>query len=294
MNTLAIAGVGLIGGSFGLALRKAGFKGRILGISSAATIRRAVRSGAIDEGVSIEEALRVCDVLYLAQPIGVILQTIERIGPLLTRDIFITDAGSTKRTIVARASAHIRRGQFVGGHPVAGKEVQGIGAADPDLFCNRPYILTPPSIDSLHTPLAGEFVRWLDRIGSDVVVMSPTSHDRALAFTSHLPQLVSTALAGVISSEFKDNEAPPPAGPGLRDMMRLAQSPFDIWEDILGTNADEVRHALQVYIDKLTDFRDNLTSSALVCDFTLAAQAASRFRGKPSPEVQARQRETDT
>jgi prephenate dehydrogenase len=295
VNTVAIAGVGLIGGSFGLALRKAGFGGRLLGISSPATIATAVERGAIDEGVSLEQALQECDVLYLAQPIAVILQTIERTGALLLRDIFITDAGSTKRTIVGRAASHLRRGQFVGGHPIAGKEVRGVAAADSDLFRGQPYILTPNTPNALHTPLAREFVQWLGRIGSEVLVMSAASHDRALAYTSHLPQLASTALAGVISSEFMENEAPLPAGPGLRDMTRLAQSPFEIWDDILSTNADEVSHALEVYIDKLTNFRDNLTSSKLVRDFTLAAQAAGRLRSrqKPSLECQAHQREAD-
>jgi prephenate dehydrogenase len=296
VNTIAIAGVGLIGGSFGLAVRKAGFTGRLVGISSPATIARAIEVGAIDAGVSLREAVAFCDLLYLAQPVAVILQTIEEIGPLLTRDILITDAGSTKRTIVDRAVAHIHRGQFIGGHPIAGKEVRGVAAADADLFRNRPYVLTPDERNSLHTPLARELVQWLGRIGSEVMVMSAASHDRALAYTSHLPQLASTALAAIMSSEFSHKGENLPAGPGLYDMTRLAQSPFEIWGDILGTNADEVSHALQVYIDKLTDFRDNLTSSKLVRDFTLAAEAAGRLRGrqKPSPAGTARQRDKDT
>jgi prephenate dehydrogenase len=283
MNTVAIAGVGLIGGSFGLALRKAGFTGRILGISSPATIQQAVARGAIDEGVTLDEALRATDLLYLAQPISVILETIEKIGPLLSRDILITDAGSTKRTIVERAAKYLRAGQFLGGHPVAGKETRGVGAADAELFRSRSYILTPQSASELHTPLAGEFVRWLKRIGAEVEIMSVESHDRALAFTSHLPQLLSTALASVISREFSQNDALPPAGPGLQDMTRLAQSPFEIWRDILDTNTAEVRHALEVYIDKLSNFRDNLTSSTLVRDFTSAAEAVGRLRDRHKP-----------
>lgn len=287
MNTIAIAGVGLIGGSFGLALRKAGFTGRILGISSPSTIEQAREMGAIDEGVTLEEALQISDVLYLAQPIFVIVETIERIGALLTRDIFITDAGSTKRAIVERARKSLKRGEFLGGHPIAGKEVRGVGAAEADLFSGRPYLLTPESEDSLHTQAAVDFAQWLDRIGSDVVIMSPVSHDRSLAFTSHVPQLASTALAAVISDEFSQNERFIPAGPGLQDMTRLARSSFEIWSDILNTNSDEVRHALEVYIDKLSNIRDNLTSSALVCDFTSAAEAAGRVRRrhKPSPGV---------
>lgn len=289
MDTIAIAGVGLIGGSFGLALRKAGFRGRILGISSPATIARAMEVRAIDQGVSLEDGLQSADVLYLAQPIGVILETLERVGALLARDIFITDAGSTKRTIVERAANHLKRGQFLGGHPIAGKEQRGVVAADPDLFRGRPYVLTPQKQDALHTPAAREFIAWLGRIGSDVVVMSTASHDRMLAVTSHLPQLASTALGAVIASEFGGNEQFIPAGPGLRDMTRLAASSYDIWGDILSTNTDEVRHALEVYIDKLTNFRDNLTSSTLVRDFTSAAEAAGRLRGRHKPSwVQAR------
>jgi prephenate dehydrogenase len=290
MNTLAIAGVGLIGGSFGLALRKAGFTGRILGISSAETIARARELGAIDEGVSLEEALDQADVLYLSQPINVILETIAYLGPLLKRDILITDAGSTKRTIVGQAQTHIQRGQFLGGHPIAGKEVRGVAAADPDLFRSRPYVLTPEPLASLDTPAARDFVSWIAKIGSEIVILSANSHDRALAFTSHLPQLASTALASIISSEFIEKGSVVPAGPGLQDMTRLAHSSFEIWRDILGNNSDEVRHALEVYIDKLTNFRDNLTSSTLVRDFTSAAEAAGRLRDwqKPGSAVKAR------
>jgi prephenate dehydrogenase len=287
VNSIAIAGVGLIGGSFGLALRKAGFTGRIAGISSPATISRAIELGAIDEGISLEEALRTADVLYLAQPISVILTSIEQIGPLLARDVLITDAGSTKRTIVQRAEKHLKRGEFLGGHPIAGKEVRGVAAADPDLFRGRPYVLTPEAQDGPHTPVGVAFVGWLDRIGANVVKMSPALHDRTLAFTSHVPQLASTALAAVIAGEFGEKDQFVPVGPGLQDMTRLAESSFDLWADILSTNADEVGHALEVYIDKLSNFRDNLTSSALVRDFTSAADAAGRLRGrqKPSPGV---------
>ncbi len=137
MRTLAIAGVGLIGGSLGLALRKRGFPGTILGISSPKTIETALSRGAIDRGVTLQEAAAEADVILLAQPISVILQTIEELIPIARPDCLITDAGSTKRLICERGGA---LPCFLGGHPMAGKETTGIGAADADLFSGRPWI----------------------------------------------------------------------------------------------------------------------------------------------------------
>src|ERR1051325_674432 len=136
---VSIVGVGLIGGSFALALRKAGYRGRIIGVSSARTIERALQLGVIDEAMPLDEAAAKSDVLYLAQPIGQILDTLDRLSAISLGDTLVTDAGSTKRAIMARAR-HIPR--FVGGHPMAGKESRGVEVADADLFQRRPHALT--------------------------------------------------------------------------------------------------------------------------------------------------------
>ena len=143
-SKIGIVGAGLIGGSFALAMRKAGFGGSVLGVSSPATIEVAKRCGVIDEGVTLECAVAECGLLYLAQPIGRIIETIGRLGALpLKPGLLVTDAGSTKRQIVSAGERALPAGVFVGGHPMAGKESRGPENADADLFVGRTYFLTP-------------------------------------------------------------------------------------------------------------------------------------------------------
>ena len=275
MRSLAIVGVGLIGGSLGLALRKAGFQGQILGVSSERSLAAAIARGAIDSGATLEEASGTADVLYLAQPISGILSTIDRLAPLLRPGPLVTDAGSTKVEIVARARTALGADRFLGGHPMAGKAARGVEEADPDLFRNRVYVCTPA--EGQAAPHAGEFLDWLRRCGASIVTMSPEEHDRTVAVTSHLPQLLSTALARVVAGEVAPDRFAI-SGPGLQDMTRLALSSWDVWGDILSTNRVEVDHALNVYIDKLTEMRDTLRSQALDVDFRIAAHMAGLLR----------------
>jgi len=152
MRTVAIAGVGLIGASFGLALRKAGFRGRILGVSSPDAIREAIEVGAIDEGLPLEIAVPQADLIYLSQTIRRIVSTIGALDLHLKPGTLVTDAGSTKVEIVACARDHIRKAQFLGGHPLAGKETRGAASADAELFRGRTYVLTPSHEEELETP----------------------------------------------------------------------------------------------------------------------------------------------
>ncbi len=202
METVAIFGVGLIGGSFALALRKAGFTGRIIGVnpgvSSDDTIRAAIALNVIEEALPAEEAAARADLLYLAQPIHTIINSLSGLNSWVKPDALITDAGSTKQAIVDRASQVISRAQFLGGHPMAGRERRGVEAAEADLFQGRPYVLTPRSPSELESPTAREFLGWIPRIGSFPVILKPDEHDRIVAFTSHLPQLASTALAATL------------------------------------------------------------------------------------------------
>src|SRR5258708_22478010 len=143
MHTVAIIGVGLIGGSFGLALKKAGFTGSIVGASSEATLRAALARGAIDEAAPLADAARGADLIYLAQPIGRILDTLHHIDGFVNRGALITDAGSTKSAIVSAARKHIRSGAFLGGHPMAGKEERGGAGAQPGPFPRPPDRVEP-------------------------------------------------------------------------------------------------------------------------------------------------------
>jgi prephenate dehydrogenase len=278
LRTVAIVGAGLIGGSFGLALKKAGFAGEIVGVSSEKALEDARRRGAIDRGAALDEAAREADLIYLAQPIGRILDTLRRLDPLVKQDALITDAGSTKSAIVAAAGESIRRCQFLGGHPMAGKEKRGAAEAEADLFAGRTWVLTPTGEAELNTPRAVEFIGWIRRIGAKPLIMTPEQHDRAVSFTSHLPQLASTALAEVVGENLGAPEELQAAGPGLADMTRLASSAFEIWQDILATNSDSIDRALAAYIRKLEQMRADLRKPQIEERFRAGASVASRLR----------------
>ena len=281
MNTVAIFGVGLIGGSFALALRKAGFGGRIVGVSSEETVRRALALGVIDETLGPEEAARSADLLYLAQPISRILDILRELDAWVRPDALITDAGSTKSAIVQRASETISRCQFVGGHPMAGREQRGVDAADPVLFRGRPYVLTPRSPSELDTPQVRGLMNWIERIGAIPIRLDPQEHDRIVAYTSHLPQLASTALGALLAGRSEPRSRV--FGPALIDSTRLALSSFEIWGDIVATNRDQIRAALERYCDTIQMFAQALEQDpeALRAYFRRAEEFASQLRETP-------------
>lgn len=269
MNTVAIVGVGLIGGSFGLALRKAGFAGAIVGVSSPRSIDQALERGAIDRGVPLEEAAASADLLFLAQPIFGIVETIGKLNSLVRPEALVTDAGSTKQVIVDEATRCLTRCTFMGGHPMAGREQRGASAADANLFQGRPWILTA----ELDHPVACELRRWIALFGAREVVLDAATHDRLVAWASHVPQLASTALASVLGERAPESAAI--AGPGLFDMTRLALSSYDLWSDILGTNAPAVTLALDAYIAKLQALRGNIET-----EFAEGARFANSLRNR--------------
>ncbi len=278
MRTVSIVGVGLIGGSFGLALRKAGFAGEILGVSSDAAIAEAVRRGAIDRGLPLAEAAANADLIYIAQPIGRIMDTLRHLDGLVREDALITDAGSTKSAIVSLARKVIRKCQFLGGHPMAGKEKRGVAEAEAGLFEGRTYVLTPTRETDLETPRAKVFLEWIKRIGAVAVVMGPDRHDMTVSFTSHLPQLASTALAATVGENLESAEDLEVAGPGLADTTRLAKSSYEIWRDILATNTDSIDRALAAYIARLEHMRENLRTRQMQEQFEIGASLAARLR----------------
>jgi prephenate dehydrogenase len=263
MKTVAIAGVGLIGGSFGLALRQAGYTGTIAGVSSPATIAKALERRIIDCEMTLEQAAQSADLLFLAQPISRILTAIEEIAPVLGKNTLVTDAGSTKALICRTAAQHLPPDQFAGGHPMAGKETRGAESADGSLFRGRTWVLTRP----IDHPFAG----WIERIGASILILDPEEHDRAVAFTSHLPQLLSSALAATVGSHLPNEQHLRAGGPGLIDMTRLALSPYDIWSDILETNQAPVGEALGAMIARLEEMRTRLQTGQLRADFDSGA-----------------------
>jgi len=278
MEHVAIVGTGLIGASFGLALKRHGFTGTVTGVSSKRAIEEAVAAGAIDRGASLEEALAEADLVLLSQTIGRILDTIRHIDPLLKPGALVTDAGSTKCEIVDLARQRITRAQFLGGHPMAGKEKRGAAAADGELFRNRTWVLTPDEAAELETPAVLEFRRWLDRMGARVLALDCDEHDRVVSLTSHLAQLASTALAATVDDRLGPSSRLQVAGPGLEDMTRLAMGSYDLWRDILATNSEHIDRALAAFIQKLEHMRENLRTRLLQEEFERGARLAGRLR----------------
>jgi len=274
MQTVAIVGVGLIGASFGLAIRKAGFSGNILGVSSAAAVEAGLATGAISEAATMEEAAAQADLIYLAQPVDRIVETLGWLGTRARPETLITDAGSTKTAIVGAAGA-LRHASFVGGHPMAGKETRGAQSADADLFRNRTYVLTPQ-----RHPVPEDFRRLLEGIGARVMEMRAEEHDATVALTSHLPQLVSTALAALLAGENRPDIGNV-FGSGLLDMTRLALSPAELWSSILATNKANVIQSLDGYAQAIAEVRQALKDDDLEAVFGRAAEFAASLR-KPN------------
>ncbi len=281
IETVAILGVGLIGGSFGLALRRAGFRGRLLGVSSERTIRAALERGAIDAGASLEDAVPEADLIYLAQPISRIIALLPEVRRYAAEHALVTDAGSTKEAIVGRAAELFDSGPFfVGGHPMAGKEGRGVEIADAELFRGAAYALTPLEDALPGNEIIGAFLNYLNRMGAKFRVLSASEHDRIVSWTSHLPQLASTALAASVFDALGDDKGLQLAGRGLRDMTRLAESPFEIWNDILDTNRENLDDVLTTYIHRLENLREKLASSELAEEFRQGNEIREVFRLK--------------
>lgn len=278
-QTVAIVGAGLIGASFGLALKRAGFRGRIVGVSSPAALEEALRVGAVDEGASLEDAASQADLVFLARPILAILDTLPLLEAFVQPHCLVTDAGSTKAQIVERARRTLRKAQFLGGHPMAGKEKRGAAAAEPDLFAGRTWILTPVDPAELETPPAQQLLAWIRAVGSRPLILSPEEHDRVVALTSHLPQLLSSALAATLEARLDRPEHLLACGPGLLDMTRLAASPFEVWRDILATNEAWVREALEACLETVRGIREAAGADALARLFESANRFAARLRG---------------
>ena len=258
-------------------MRKAGFDGPIIGVSSDAAIADAVAAGAIDHGAPLAEAAAQADLVFLSQTIGRILDTLRRLDPLVRPGALVTDAGSTKRDIVDTALENLSRCQFLGGHPMAGKETRGAAAADPDLFRGCTWVLTPAERTELETAAAAGLIAWIRRIGAHPAILDPAEHDRIVSRTSHLAQLASTALAATVADGVRAEDLCV-AGSGLVDMTRLALSSYDLWRDILATNAGEIERALSVYIQKLEHMRENLRTRQAQEEFERGAALALRVR----------------
>ncbi len=249
-----IVGVGLIGGSLGLALKKKGFPGRIIGVDEPHVLEKALRRHAVDDPFPTDrlaEAAADADLVVLCTPIAEILSLLQTIGGYLKTGALVTDVGSIKRKIVETANIHMpAQCDFIGGHPMAGAEVRGIDGADPFLFENAAWVLTPGRpVEEGKRRALGEL---LELIGAKVLLLQPRLHDEIAAAVSHLPQMAAVALMNLVASRQK--ESPfflKMAAGGFRDMTRIASSPFGIWRDICSANADQIESFIDAYIEEL-------------------------------------------
>jgi len=275
IRQITIVGTGLIGGSFALALRKQGFAGRIVGSDRQPALTRAKASGVVDEGVvDPGEAVRGSQLVVLATPVLAIVDLIGKLASELPATTLLTDVGSTKTAVVEQALQAFGKNagqRFLPGHPMAGKENSGVDQADADLFWNAVWFLTPLPEQNLNEGLFAEFAGWIEKIGARVAMLSAEEHDRLCAWISHVPQMISTALAAALVEEFgADARLLPAGGRALREMTRIAASPYSMWRDIAISNKGNIEDALLKVEQRLAQIRENLSTRGLAEEFERA------------------------
>ena len=289
IRQITIVGTGLIGGSLGLALKKRGFRGKIVGCDSFPVLKRAKRARAIDLGLADPvEASQGSDVVVLATPVGSIIELIERLAPQLSSRTLLTDVGSTKAEIVSRAGKAFGKDaarRFLAGHPMAGKENSGIAFADADLFRGAVWFVTPLPGQALKSGIVGEYLRLVKKTGARIAELGAAEHDQLCAWISHVPQMIATALAATLVDEYGE-KAPllESGGRALREMTRIAASPYSMWRDIAITNKKSIAEALLKLEQRLGHIRENLDTRALAEEFERGhGLKTSSPRKNPSP-----------
>ena len=302
ISRVTILGTGLIGGSFALALRKYTTEMHISGWDRPGVVREAKTRGALDEAFSgdLAPALHKADLIYLALPIAATIDLLPEIARQAPSHALVTDACSTKVRISQTAEELFpgERGPlFLGGHPMAGRELPGIAHANADLFRENTYALIAKSTESVvaglqtrsfssaneppaaHDPRISAFVKILEKIGARPLWLGAQQHDYAVGLASHLPQLAAVALAGFLYDRLDENGLPITlAGPGLRDSLRLAGSPYSTWRDIVLTNQEVLSAALDLFARRLDDLREKLASRELEADFDSANELYKLLR----------------
>ena len=284
-----ILGTGLIGASLGLALRSLGaaFGGELLGWdANPLELAKAQELGAIDASLPNREAAftpGLADIYVLATPVLPILDWMERLAPVLTAAQLVTDVGSTKLAITERAQALFNgpaQAQFLPGHPMAGKESGGAALAEPGLFRGATWLFTPAAAQG-PSPRVEQFRGWVEAIGARPRDLDPAQHDVLCAWVSHLPQMLSTALAAVLEETFASDAAGRAlveaiGGRALRETTRLGASPYSMWRDVALTNTEPIAATLFALEQRLAHLRENLRTPQLREEFA----AANHFRRK--------------
>jgi prephenate dehydrogenase len=283
ISRVTILGTGLIGGSFGLALHKYATDICVAGWDRSEIAREAQSRAAIDKSFSgdLAPALQNADLIYIALPIAATMDLLPEIARHAPAHALVTDACSTKVRITQAAEEGFPADNgplFLGGHPMAGKELSGIAHADADLFRGNTYALIGAS-PAQEDPRVAAFVKILEKIGARPLWLGAPQHDYAVGLASHLPQLAAVALAGFLYDRLDENGLPITlAGPGLRDSLRLAGSSYATWRDIVLTNQEVLSAALDLLARRLDDLRERLASRELEAAFDAANELYKLLR----------------
>lgn len=254
-DVVAIVGVGLIGGSIGMALRQRKLADRVIGVGrNAERLRLAVDLGAVTETTtSLGDGVKDADLVVVCAPVETIPDLVQRIAPDCRAEAVITDVGSTKQLLVSEVETRMSGGQatFVGSHPLAGSEKTGVTHATADLYMNRTVVVTPTE----STPAAAvtKVQQFWRALGATIVTMSTEEHDRALAITSHLPHLIASALAASTPIDYQTLVAT-----GWRDTTRIAGADPELWQQILLQNRTNVLRGLEQFAKLLASFEQGL------------------------------------
>lgn len=287
---LGLIGCGLMGGSFALALKRAGLVKRVVGYSkSPSTTERARQMGVIDvKAPSALLAVSGADIVLLAVPVSATEATFNAIRHLITPNTLVMDVGSTKRDVVDAARRVLRDnvGCFVPAHPITGKEVSGVEHADGNLYAGKQVILTP--IERTYTAQLNKAISLWTALGCNVVQMSPQAHDAAYAAVSHLPHLIAFTLMNSISNQAQGAEFLSLAGPGFRDFSRIAASDSKMWRDILIANREELLAQLKIFQQTLQSLERLIAASdgdALERQLEKASETRANWRlGTQKPQ----------
>ncbi len=284
---LGLIGCGLMGGSFALALKRAGLVKRVVGYSkSPSTTERARQMGVIDvEAPSALLAVSGADIVLLAVPVSATEATFKAIRHLVGPDTLIMDVGSTKRDVVDAARRVLREhvGAFVPCHPITGKELSGVEHADADLYSGKQVILTP--IERTFTVQLQKAADVWTALGCHVLQMSPQAHDAAYAAVSHLPHLIAFALMNGITGQDHGKDYLSLAGPGFRDFTRIAASDPQVWRDILIANREELLAQSKIFQQTLQSLEQLISSSrGDVLEVLLAQASETRANWRISPQ----------
>jgi prephenate dehydrogenase len=276
IHRITIIGTGLIGASVGMALRAAQFPGEVIGWDRHPTqAQLALQRGALD--TIVDDAITAAvssDLVLLSGPVFAIQDWMERLAPHLKPHQLVTDVGSVKVAIAARALPLFggsSQAGFLPGHPMAGKELSGAANADAQLFTNAVWLFT----EFAGHPLAAEWRSWVDRFGCRTMDILAARHDEICAWVSHLPQFLSTALSAMLEDRFGDApDLRAIGGRALREMTRLGASPYSMWRDIAHANDEQIADALLSMEQRLAYLRENLKTPELRDEF----ERANHFR----------------